>query len=253
MNIEKRDGFISIAASGFCGRYESSPNGCFDIAFASSGQFVLLESDQVVFQGEVNAPLEACVSNYGTFLIGASPSLKTLHSELAAFDLSGKKLFNKKFDALLHRVGIAPAGRFAVSQTAMSNGDDSSTLAFFDLALAKEVWRTPWIPWADSYEFDKSRAELVLVYDRAGRFRFTFAGEFLDANHWRVARIRLLDGKALISAVQDFIVAGPTPSQAEDLIRSIEEVNSRTSETESPKYAAAVKRALGFVRKQFPT
>ncbi len=247
MSIEKSQGFLSIPDLSFHGRYETSSDGCFDIAFDGSGHFVLLKGCEVLLQGNANAQIEACVSNSGTFLIGAVTSLDTLRSQLAAFDVSGAKLFSKGFNALLHRFGIAPSGRFAVCQTAMSEGGDASILTLLDLASAKEVWRITWAPWADSYEFDESRGELVLIYQIAGRFRFTFAGEFLDEKRWRVDKIRLLNGKELIAAVQDLIERGLTSSQAEDVLRSLEAVGSRTSETEWPKYAAAVKRASGEV------
>ncbi len=247
MSIEKREGFLSISSINFFGRHAVSPEGRFDIGFDNSGQFVLLERDNIVLKGKVNAQIEGCASNSGTFLLAVVVSLEDLRSELRAVDVSGKKIFTREFNALLHNFAIAPSGNFAVCQTAMSDTDDAAILAFFDVASGKELWSTPWFPWANSYEFEESQGELTLVYKNAGKFRFTFSGGFLDQDRWSVNRIRLLAGKELIAAVQSLIAEGLKPAGADAIVMALQDVDRRTPDTEWPKYSAIVKRALGEV------
>ena len=247
MSIEKKEGFLSISSLDFFGCYVTSPDGRFDLGFNSGGQFVLLEGNNLVLKGKVDAQIEGCVSNSGTFLLAAVISLETLRSELIAFDVHGKKIFTFEFKALLLSLAIAPTGRFAVSQAGMSDSDDALVLAFFDIASATELWRTPWYPRPDSYEFDEGHSELTLVYKNAGKFRFAFNGDFLDENRWLVNRLRLLGGKELISAVQGLIAGGLNSAHAEDVVTALLDVDSRAQDTEWPKESAAVKRALGEV------
>lgn len=202
--LKSGDNFVRIGSMDFYGQYSESPSGVFLIAWSDfdqsrgvggfrergEGTYVLAENGKAIRSGQVQRPNDGKVANNGTFIINDWMFGEGLKGIFYAFDMSGRQLVKHRFSANLFNNGMSEDGRYAVCQCANSDTEDGSVLAFFDLEKGSLLWKIqPESGRADSYYIDCVKKELLLGYRERGKYRYSFAGHFIDKDKWEVERI----------------------------------------------------------------
>jgi hypothetical protein len=146
------------------------------------GDYALFENGDLILSGKLQRPNDGKVANNGNFIFNDWMFQTHEKGTFYAIDRDGGTLIRKQFKANLFRNELSFDGKFAVCQTANSDNDDGATLTFFDLKARKILWQCHPPDWGtDSYEFDTDKEILYLKYQNGRIFRYSFSGEFLDA------------------------------------------------------------------------
>lgn len=197
--------FISIADRNFFGRYSTSPDGSYVLAWRDAndeqtvggsrdrgeGQCLLVRSGTVVASSRAQRPNDGKVADNGRYIVNDWLFGGDLSGRLLAFDAEGRTIVDQYFGANLINNGLSSDGRYAVCQTASSPGsDDGELLALFDLDEGRLIAR--WHPepgQAETYDFDGEQRELIAHYRDGEVVRYRFDGEMIDRDAWLERRI----------------------------------------------------------------
>jgi len=186
-----------------------SPNGVYILAWSDAetvltrrgeyrqrkGSYALFENEDLILSGKLQRPNDGKVADNGNFIF--NDWMFQIHEKgtFYAIDRNGETLIRKRFRANLFRNELSLDGRFAVCQTANSDNDDGARLTFFDLKARDILWHCHPPDWGtDSYEFDADKEILYLKYRDGSIFRYSFGGEFLDAERWEDERLKRING-----------------------------------------------------------
>lgn len=191
ISFELRGEFIFIPSLGFYMPYHRSENGRFILAWQDAciangktitGNFILIDKDEIILEGETERPCNGKVSNKGIFIINDRISFEGRMGTFFVLEADGRILIEKKFNAHLDCNGLSNDGNFAVCQICRS-GKDSNKLFFFDVLKQELKWNCiPEFGNANSFCFDTENRVLFLNYNNDKCYRYNFDGLFLDSN-----------------------------------------------------------------------
>lgn len=258
---------VRVSSIDFFGSYSESKNGEFLVGWSDSdresgvggfrqsgeGSYILAEHDEVTTFGKLQRPNDGKVANNGTFIINDWMFGEGLQGTFYAFHKNGKRLIKHRFSANLYNNGISEDGRYAVCQLANSDTEDGGTIAFFDLEQGILLWQKhPDSGWADSYQFNLERNELLLRYRELGHFRYSFEGEFLDKERWEVARIKHASAFELSLIAKDRLKECGENMSANDAEEILSLLNRAVHKglDEYPNEKASVYRTIGEVKER---
>lgn len=211
------DDFIRFDKLDFFGPFHRSENGRFILAWSDydpksgiggarekgHGRYVLLDGGKIILQGKLERPNDGKVSNQGIFILNDWMFGEGLKGTFYAFDVKGKQLIRHKCEANLYNNGLSNDGQYAVCQTAHSGREDGNKLFFFSLQEKRLVWKCePETGWAKDYRFDTAQQTLYLLYDEGRSYRYSFDGNFLDAERWGKERINFVSGYELLTIAE---------------------------------------------------
>lgn len=169
-------------------------------------------------------PMDAAVTDEGTFMLNDANFGNRLSADVQAFDVNGRKLFGRKYNANVYNLAISKCGRYAVVQTANADNQDGHLLELFDLQAGGPMFsRTPATGWADQYSFivdDRGNLKhLTVVHKDIGRFSYSPEGEFLEASSYQKARLKKGAPEMRIHAAKEALKADPENRElAQELI-----------------------------------
>jgi len=159
-------------------------------------------------------PMDAAVADEGTFIVNDANFGNRLSADVQAFDVNGRKLFGRKYEANVSNLAISKCGRYAVVQTAGASNDDGHLLELFDLQGGVSMFsRAPATGWADKYSFavdDNGQLKhLTVIHKDIGRFNYSPDGEFLEAATYQKARLKKGAPEMRIYAAKEALKADP--------------------------------------------
>lgn len=260
--------FVRIESLDFFGSFSLSKNGKYTVAWSDSdresgvggfreegeGPFVLGENGIVILEGKLQRPHDGKVANNGNFILNDWMFGERLQGTFYAFDKTGRQLVKHHFTANFYNNGLSNDGRYAVCQLAHSNSSDGGTLAFFDIEQGQLLWqKIPESGWANSYEFDVERKELLLRYREIGAFRYNFLGEFLEKDRWEKERIKHASASELSFIAIERLkeLGGNVSKEAGNEIISLLNKALKKGLNNYPNEKASVYRAIGEIQESF--
>lgn len=152
----------------------------------SVGRYLLVESDAVVAEGEMERPQDGKVADNGTLILNDWGASDELSGTFHAFSRDGTPILSRRYSANLLNNGLSQDGRLAVCQTCNAPGSpDSSIVTVFDLAGGAVLasW-TPESGWANAYEFPEGGDRIRMVRHDRPSLDYRVSGEFLDRKIW---------------------------------------------------------------------
>lgn len=236
-------GFLDIPELDFFGQCNTSRNGKYALGWAD--RVILLKHGESPKVFDLVSPEEGNVADNGNFVIASDVQPEKLSSVLNAYSPEGELLIRLKVRALLVNNGISPSGYYAVWQTANNpDSTDGNTLIFFDLIKRKSSWAVPPEPgWASHYEFDDANQILNLLYRAGQSYRYSYAGEFLDAEKLETNLLNSNLPYEVLRAVEDKLGSGTiTTAEHPKLIGYLEAALSKRPE---PDTKSSIYRWLG--------
>ena len=262
------DGWLTIDSIGYFGQYVKSPNGRYTFSWVESpimegpdgrsrkpqGTYLLMDGKGVVLKGRMPRPNDGVVSDVGVFAINDWTFGDGLAGVFNVMSPRGEALLKKRFRANLNNCGISSDGRFAVCQTCNSDHDaHSGMLFFFDVASGQLLWKKePETGWASSYEFDVANRLLFLCYEGIGKYRYTFEGQCLDEERWRIEsrakRLQNPSGYDLVYIAEEKLGEIETGKASADQYAAVESMLKRSVGMDiSENIKAQAHRRLGEV------
>lgn len=225
---------FSVDSLGFTGVHSKSPSGRWVIACDDSngtrggnrdsghGTYILYDTERnsIKVQGKkLQRPTNGSVSNNGIFsledwLFGAD-----LSGVFYVFSPVGEIILARTFTANILNSAISDNGLFAACHTAGGHTEDASRLVFFDVANGCEAFSIQSdVERPQGYEFDEERRELILCFKNLGKFRYSYTGDFLDAQQYKDAKLNSTDDFVAIREAEELL---KDPSLPEDKAREI--------------------------------
>ncbi len=197
----------------------------------SDGSIVLIDypADRVVARiTDLYRPMEGDVADNGTFLFNDANFGDRLSGDVHAYDVSGKRLFNRTFAANVLNLAISKCGRYGVVQTANARGDDGNLLELYDLRAGTTLFsREPETGWSDRYAFSVNDTgeltRLTVVHNDLGRFGYAPTGEFLEKGAYRKARLDNGSAESRVYGAKDALKADPANrAVAEEVLATLD-------------------------------
>ena len=236
-NVAVTGRILTLRSPTFFGRAHISPNGRWvvgrrdaDVASGRGGcrdsgnglvLLVDLLADAVVLElTSLARPTDAAVADNGILAVVDTGFGLALASTFLVFDVAGRPLLTRHFQANLCSIGLSRCGRFAAAQTCNNpESDDGNRLEVSAVAPARTLFsRTPATAWADAYDFDApgGRLEQVRVHVRAlGWFRHAADGTFLDAAEYFDARLTRGDYADALMAADELLARSSSLADAQ--------------------------------------
>jgi len=238
-----RGGFLEIPVMDFYGPCNTSRNKEYTVGWAY--KVILVKRGAPIQVFDLVCAEEGKVAENGNFVIASDVKPDKLSSVLNAYSREGELLIRLKVRALVFNKGISPSGDYAVWQTAHNpDSNDGNQLIFFDLIKREATWAIPAEPgWASDYEFDDVNKILNLVYRGGQSYRYTYAGEFLDAEKLETNLLNSNSPYDVLRAVGDKLDSGDiTTGEYPKLIGYLEAALSKSPE---PDAKSSIYRRLG--------
>lgn len=192
--MAKNNGRVSISQNGetihHLMQYCESPNNKFALCWQYSGELYIFEENKLVFKKKINTGIKRkpTIGNNGNFVFVSYVDSEPPHSLLYAFNLE-KKLFAKKYKALISSASISPDGNYAICQTCNSDNNDGDTLSFFDLNKNERLWKVKSeVFWTDELRFDIDNKKIWFINEEYGEFAYNFDGCFVDKDKYQLER-----------------------------------------------------------------
>ncbi len=264
-NAVVRNDWLALKQPNFFGRAYPSLNkhwivGCNDSDGVSrgghresgNGRVVLVDqrSDRVVHELTCFArPMDAAVSDVGTYIVHDAGFGSTLKGDVVAVDLDGRERYRRHYGANVYNVGLSRCGRFAAVQTANAPHDDGNLLEVLDLDRGETVFSvSPDTGWADRYSFDVNAdgglEAVVVEHSRLGRFHYSASGEFQDARAFQAARLDNGDYATKIMSARDLLKTDATPDNARKVLSTAAAALAEGAQ-DRPDWAAIAHRVRG--------
>lgn len=239
-NASVRDDWLTIRQPEFFGRAHRSANkrltvGCNDsdglgrggYRESGNGRVVLVDHQTDFLVHELKCfkrPMDAAVSNLGSYIVAEGGFGSALQGDLVAVGLDGRERYRRRYRANIFNVGFSECGRFAAVQTANAPHADGNLLEVLDLELSCALFsRQPATGWADGYKFhvdgDGSMKSLTVVHKALGVFAYSEAGEFQDGEALQEARLEKGDYASRLMAARDLIKIAPSKENARKVLR----------------------------------
>lgn len=211
---------VTIDEINFIGCFHKSLNNQYVVAYQDGnpgtaygyrsdglGNFLLIENDEIIVNGDMERPNDGHVADNGNFVLSDWKFSSNLIGTCCAFNKEGESLINETVNANLLNNGISSKGGYAVFQTANNEeSDDGNKLFFFDLNNQKLLWKkSVKTGWAKEYQFDEDQGILFLFYDHNRCYRYNFQGEFLDEKLWQKERVKFAEGYELYDIAMEKI------------------------------------------------
>ena len=238
--IEISEDWITIEEPGFSGHFFRSPNSRFILAWCEEnsadkmgwvvegGKFLLVDGVKIILQGTMRRPNDGKVANNGNFILSDWEE-----SVFYAYSPSGEMLTRKEFESAADLNGISDDGHWAVTEGYamgedldepdqdqedeedgdMENAPDSlaallqrqngGELWLFDLeqrtlrAHFRTYLRNP-----SQFRFDSEKQILHVTYENRVVHRYSFDGDFLDAETWQRSCTDCANGYQLVFAAE---------------------------------------------------
>jgi hypothetical protein len=261
--LEFSGNFVRIEPLHFFGEYAKSPNGVYVLAWLDAsadgsrggarssgpGTYMLLEASSLLVRESIPRPNEGAVANNGNFVLNDWGFGNAIGGMFFAGDRTGRRLVNHQFEANLGPAGIAPSGRWAVSQT-LSSERDSDLLTLWDLVKCRVQWeQNRRVQWARSFTFDEHAGSVTLLSDDGGRWRYGLDGRFLDETALQSHLLATAYGFTLHRLVRERLAAVGEDLDAQAASEVVELLNLalRRGLDRYPRELAAVHRTLGEV------
>lgn len=264
-NVNLRKEWLTLAHPQFFGQAYCSPNlrwvvGCNDSDGNGTGGFrelgngrvVLVDpdADQVLHELTCFArPTKAAVADTGRYIVHDKGFGSALQGDVVAIDLDGRERYRRHYSANIFNIGLSKCGRYAAVQTANAPGDDGNMLEVLDLDLARSVFSVaPESGWADKYSFEVDAVgnlKAIGVEHRGlGRFRYSAAGEFQDAQAFQAAQLDKGDYNTKLMAARDLLKTDATPDNSR---KALSTANAALAEgaRDRPDWAAVAHRVRG--------
>lgn len=264
-NAVVRDNWLTVKQPYFFGQAHRSPGkrwvvGCNDSDGVSrggyresgNGRVVLVDhqADKVVHELRCFArPMDAAVSDAGTYIVLDSGFGSALQGDVVALDLDGRERYRRHYRANVFNVGLSKCGRYAAVQTANAPSDDGNLLEVLDLDRGGAVFSVPPATgWADKYSFDvdaEGRLKAVGVEHKGlGRFSYSTSGEFQDAQAFQAARLDKGDYATKIMSARDLLKTDATPDNARKALSTADAALAEGAR-DRPDWAAIAHRVRG--------
>ncbi len=252
------DCFVDLPSHRFFGPSSESPDRRYKIAWNEGqsteggaqtrkrGQYLLLDREKVIADGNLAHPIDGAVANNGNFIIIDAKQTAELSGSLHAFDAHGRRIFVRTFKANIFNCGISPDGRFAACQTCNSDDEnDSGILAIFDLFGARELstW-TAESGWPTEYAFSPDGGTIGLGYRDLGTFRYSLSGDFIDREKWQDACLTKGDyGTAILmaEALAKNVGSKMSPELSSRIIACIQRITPQLAKADRQWQALALK------------
>ena len=225
---------FSVDSLGFTGVHSKSPSGRWVIACDDSngarggsrdsgyGSYILYntESNSIDVQGKrLQRPNNGSVSDSGVFALEDWLFGNDLSGVFYVFSPAGEVILTRTFTANILNSAISDNGLFAACHTAGGHTEDSNRLVFFDIANACEAFSFQSdIERPQGYEFDEERRELILDFKNIGKFRYSYSGDFLDAQKYKDAKLNSTDDFTAIREAEELL---KDPSLTVEKVREI--------------------------------
>jgi tetratricopeptide (TPR) repeat protein len=246
---------LQIAEPSFMGIAHVSPNKRWVVAcadFNGNGRVALVdyEGDRVMtILNTLAQPLDAAVSDVGTFVVIDSGFNAQLRADLRAFSTDGQELYRRQFTANAYAIAISVCGQFAVVQTANAPKDaDGSLLEVCDILNQKILFSVRLSTnWSQKYSFDVVEGKLKKLwvkFDKLGRFAYDPSGKFLDERKYLDARLTKGGFVERILAAEELLSSSPSPAVAEKVLLAVDEALVQGA-TEQADWAAKIHRLRG--------
>jgi hypothetical protein len=189
---------------------------------SGNGRVLLLDrpADLVVHELTSYArPMDAAVSDTGSYVINDHGFGSALHGELAAIGKDGRERYRRVYQANVYNIGLSSCGRYAVVQTCHAQNADGNLLEVLDIERSCAVFSVqPASGWADAYSFDVDSDgnlhRLGVEHNKLGKFSYSSKGEFMDATVFEATRLTRGDYTSKIFAARDLLKSAPTPDNA---------------------------------------
>ena len=234
-NTELEGKWLTVDHPYFFGHANISPDkrwvvGCDDSDGGSlgghrmkgNGRVILVDypSDRIVYELKCFArPVDAAVSDSGSFIVHDCGFGSALSGDVIAINTSGDEIYRRHYCANIFNIGLSQCGRYAAVQTANADNKDSNILEVLDLQKRQQMFTVrPVGTWADCYLFDTNAdgelCQLRVNLRDLGYFRYSTAGEFLDAESLQIAQLDKGDYTTKIMAAQELLKTDTTEESA---------------------------------------
>jgi len=236
--VEISDDWITIEEPSFSGQFRRSPNSRFILAWreensadpigwvVENGGFVLIDGEKIILRGTMRRPNDGRVANNGNFILSDWEE-----SVFYAYSPSGEMLSRKEFESAADLHGISDDGRWAVTEGYAKSEDPDepdqeneedgdienapdSLGALLQLQNGGELWlfdleqRTLRVHFKthlrnpSQFRFDSEQQILHVSYEKRVIHRYSFDGDFLDAETWEKSRADYANGYQLVFAAE---------------------------------------------------
>lgn len=264
-NAVVRDGWLTLTQPNFFGQAHRSPSkrwivGCNDSDGAGrgghresgNGRVVLVDhqTDKVMHELRCFArPMDAAVSDAGTYIVLDSGFGSALQGDVVALDLEGRERYRRHYRANVFNVGLSKCGKYAAVQTANAPNDDGNLLEVLDLDRGCAVFSVqPTTGWADKYSFDvdaEGRLKAIGVEHKGlGGFSYSASGEFQDTQAFQAARLDKGDYGTKLMAARDLLKADATPDNARKALNAADAALAEGAKN-SPDWGSIAHRVRG--------
>lgn len=264
-------GWISLGGTSFSfsGQCSVSENGKYILAWKDAwiqedeltgketfvdGEYLLLESKQLILKGTLRRPNYGEVANNGKFIFNDWLSFSgglnghELEGNFIAYNKKGEEIVNHHYLANLKNNKLSNDGRYAICQTWHSDTADGNTVSLFDLETGKLLWqKVPETRSADSFEFSTAENIIVFVYDNMGKFRYSLKGDLLDSEQWYRASINHSTGYELIEIAEQKLMAMDNPINLSTLKDALSLYLLAIEKMDSPYFLAKAHRRTGDI------
>jgi hypothetical protein len=207
----------------------------------------------------LSRPETVAVSDAGIFAVyewGPSTEFLGPKCRLRVFDATGSPLHECRPGAAVGYIALSAEGRYLAFNTwgaprESQHREDGGRIFLVDLQDSTILWRQP-TPSArlKAVAFDECARHVVVHDEAANILRYTYEGEFLDAEAAEQARVQYaLDDKrgyALLDVARSRLASTPLASLSATDAREIEELLRRAVEKEISEFTqAGARRTLG--------
>lgn len=168
------------------------------------GKTVFIAGDRLFLIDDIERPNDGNLADNGNFIVNDWMHSQKLCGTFYAFNSEAEILIKRKFYSNLGKNIISTSGRYAAVETYFSDSNDQNKIFFFDLNNRKLLWgKERSAGNIKEFEFDEDNSILLISYQKGGRYRYNFKGEFLDQNKFMKERILFANGYELYDIAKE--------------------------------------------------
>ncbi|MFU2192201.1 zinc ribbon domain-containing protein [Methanobacterium sp. MZD130B] len=169
------------------------------------GKTIFINQNKLFLISSLTRPNDGKLAENGNFIINDWISFEhELSGIFYAFNSQAEVLIEKKFNSNLGGNGISKSGHYGVVETLFSNSDDQNKIFFFDLDNRKLLWeRERDAGNIKKFEFDENENSLLISYEKSGKYRYSFKGEFIDKDKFIKERVLYANGYELFDIAKE--------------------------------------------------
>lgn len=168
------------------------------------GELVFINTNRLFYVNFIERPNDGKLASNGNFVINDWMAGGNLNGIFYAFNSEAEVLIKRKFNSNLGNNGISESGHYAIVETLISDSNDQNKIFFFNLDNGKLLWERE----RDAgnikiFEFDEPENVILISYEKGGKYRYSFKGEFLDKYKFMEERVTYANGYELFDIAKE--------------------------------------------------